>query len=84
MIQRRAIQGNGESTVYVGSAQGEAEEPLKAELRSFIHSIRAGTPPVVSGDDGLAALELAHQVLGAIGVFIQRREDSAPSSVLTL
>jgi UDP-N-acetylglucosamine 3-dehydrogenase len=34
-------------------------EPLKAELKAFIHAIREGAPPPVSGEDGLVALHLA-------------------------
>ncbi len=34
-------------------------EPLKAELQAFLKSIQEDTPVSVSGEDGLAALELA-------------------------
>jgi predicted dehydrogenase len=34
-------------------------EPLKAELQAFVQSVREETPVPVSGEDGLAALELA-------------------------
>lgn len=34
-------------------------EPLKAELQAFLKSIQEDTPVPVSGEDGLAALELA-------------------------
>ena len=34
-------------------------EPLKAELQAFITAINEGTPPPVSGEDGLVALHLA-------------------------
>lgn len=37
-------------------------EPLKAELKAFADAVRTGTPPVVSGEDGLAALELAMRI----------------------
>ncbi|MEK7668376.1 MAG: Gfo/Idh/MocA family oxidoreductase [Gemmatimonadota bacterium] len=37
-------------------------EPLALELESFVRAARTGTPPPVSGRDGLAALRLAHQI----------------------
>lgn len=38
------------------------DEPLKLELASFIECVRERKQPVVSGEDGLAALELAHEI----------------------
>ncbi len=35
------------------------QEPLRLELASFVRSVTAGSPPEVSGRDGLRALELA-------------------------
>ena len=46
--------------------QGGDEEPLKLELESFLHAVQTGTPPVVSGQDGEAALSLAYRVLEEI------------------
>ncbi len=40
-------------------------EPLVAELAAFAAAVRDGTPPVVSGEDGLAALRLARAVVAA-------------------
>jgi predicted dehydrogenase len=48
--------------------QGGGEEPLKLELESFLNAVRTGGQPVVSGQDGEAALALAHRVLAEIGV----------------
>jgi predicted dehydrogenase len=39
------------------------EEPLKLELASFAKSVRDRTRPVVSGEDGLAAVELAERIV---------------------
>ncbi|MBN2307739.1 MAG: Gfo/Idh/MocA family oxidoreductase [Candidatus Hydrogenedentes bacterium] len=44
----------------------EREEPLKLELRSFVRCVRDQARPVVSGEDALAALELAQRVVDAI------------------
>jgi predicted dehydrogenase len=38
-------------------------EPLKLELELFLKSIEAGIPPIVSGEDGLRALEVAVLIL---------------------
>ncbi len=43
-----------------------SEEPLHAELKSFIHAVRERSTPVVSLEDGRRALDLALQILSAI------------------
>jgi predicted dehydrogenase len=43
-----------------------AEEPLRAELRSFLDSVRRRTTPVVTLADGRRALALALQIVGNI------------------
>jgi predicted dehydrogenase len=42
--------------------------PLRDELAAFAHSIRTGEAPLVSGRDGLRALEAAEQVRAAAGM----------------
>jgi len=42
------------------------EEPLRAELRSFLESVRTRRAPVVDGAAGRRALELADQVMAGI------------------
>jgi predicted dehydrogenase len=42
------------------------EEPLRAELVSFIHSVETGEPPTVSGVDGRDALKLALKITDEI------------------
>ncbi len=42
------------------------EEPLRLELSSFIECVRERRTPVVSGEDGLRALELAFDILAFI------------------
>ncbi len=39
-------------------------EPLKKELEGFIHAIRTGEPPAVTGRDGLKNLDVALRCLG--------------------
>jgi predicted dehydrogenase len=44
-----------------------SEEPLHAELKSFIHAVQERSTPVVPLEDGRRALDLALQILAAIG-----------------
>jgi predicted dehydrogenase len=68
--------GATESSDWLGVLQGikpgrmigyvvPRKEPLLAELEAFVTSIRNGTPPVVSGQDGITALTLAEAVVKA-------------------
>ena len=43
-----------------------SEEPLHAELKSFIHAVRERSTPVVPLEDGRRALDVALQILAAI------------------
>lgn len=43
----------------------QRREPLVEELRSFCAAVRDGRAPLVSGEDGIAALELANEVVRA-------------------
>ncbi|ULA60175.1 MAG: Oxidoreductase [Nitrospira sp.] len=72
MVSRR-VQGTGpRPTIDVETLQAGDEEPLRLELESFIHAVATGSRPVVSGEDGEAALNLAARVVDAIGQFTQR------------
>ena len=46
-------------------------EPLRAELMSFVGAIADGTPPAVTGEQGVASLEVAIQCLEATPVRVQ-------------
>ena len=39
------------------------DEPLRAELIAFIHAVRTGGVPAVTGDEGVASLEIATRCL---------------------
>ncbi len=43
-----------------------AEEPLLAEIKAFLHSVRSRSTPLVSLEDGRRALELGLSILGEI------------------
>jgi len=38
-------------------------EPLRAELQAFVHAIRSGEQPAVTGEEGVASLEIAIRCL---------------------
>ena len=40
-------------------------EPLRAELGAFVHAIRSGEPPAVTGEEAVASLEIAIRCLEA-------------------
>jgi predicted dehydrogenase len=50
----------------------ELGEPLRLEIESFLHAVRERTRPVVSGEDGRAALALALEINEAIVVHAER------------
>jgi hypothetical protein len=41
------------------------DEPLRAELVAFLDAVRTGDAPAVTGDEGVASLEIAIQCLEA-------------------
>lgn len=45
---------------------GVEQDPLTAELHSFLESVRDGSSPIVDADAGCAAVEAAHRVLASI------------------
>ncbi|WP_455388691.1 Gfo/Idh/MocA family protein, partial [Petrachloros mirabilis] len=65
VIYRRDARPGQRPAVEVEQLQGGDEEPLKLQIESFLHAAGTGTRPVVSGEDGAAALNIAHQVLQA-------------------
>ena len=56
----------GQKEIKYNKLHRKGINPLKYELTSFIESIQSEIPPLVSGEDGLAALKLANQVLKKI------------------
>lgn len=73
VIVRRSGEPGSKPRVTVEEVQAGNDEPLKLQLESFLHAIRSKSRPVVSGEDGAAALELAHRVLSAMNVFEQQK-----------
>ena len=73
VIGRRSVEPGGKPKVAVEEVQAGDGEPLKRQLESFLHAIRSESRPVVSGEEGVAALELAHRVLSAMGVSLPHK-----------
>jgi predicted dehydrogenase len=57
---------NGKKQIKYNKLQRKDWNPLKYELSGFCESILTQVPPLVSGEEGLAALKLANQVLSKI------------------
>ncbi len=58
--------GNIRKDIKYNKLQRSDVNPLKYELSGFVDSIQTGIAPLVSGEDGLAALKLANKVLEKI------------------
>ena len=69
MVGRRSAGEDQRPSIELEQFKGTDEEPLKLQLESFLQAVLTGTRPVVSGEDGAAALDLGHQVLKAIDSF---------------
>jgi predicted dehydrogenase len=62
----RLVSSGAERTIQPLDVAVEKKEPLRAELESFVSCVRTRQRPLVSAEDGLAALELALRVGEAI------------------
>ena len=58
--------GDKRKEIKYNKLQRADVNPLKYEISGFVESIQANIPQLVSGQDGLAALKLANQVLTKI------------------
>jgi predicted dehydrogenase len=63
VITRRGEEG--EEGMRVDEVARE-NDPLEIQLKAFLQSVRTRTPPVVTGEDGQRALELALQIADVI------------------
>ena len=57
---------DGRPTITENHVEIRMQDPLEEEIRSFIKAVSSRTPPLVSGGDGYAALELALRINDAI------------------
>lgn len=60
--------GEGDATISVRDVEVRQHDPLEAEIRHFVQSVIARTPPRVSGREGRRSLDLALRVVDAIEV----------------
>ena len=58
----RLLRDGAAKTIVPMELAVEKKEPLRAELEHFVAAVRKRERPLVSGDDGLAALDLALRV----------------------
>ncbi len=61
-----AVQPSVNPQIGVSKPPVASEEPLHAELKSFIHAVRDRSTPVVPLEDGRRALDLALQIVASI------------------
>jgi predicted dehydrogenase len=66
VVGRRAMGTSGSHEFLTEQVKGDGREPLKLELEAFLDSVRTGAPPLVSGREGAAALELAGAIMTEI------------------
>jgi len=69
LVTRRGEGGTGGITV---AEEVRENDPLEMELRAFLQSVRERNTPVVSGEDGQRALEVALQIVDVINKSMKR------------
>ncbi len=52
--------------VHVDQLEIDDQEPLKLQLQSFLHAVRTGGEPAVTGEDGVFAVDVATRITSAI------------------
>jgi predicted dehydrogenase len=68
----RLVAQNGASAVRPFELNVEKKEPLRAENDAFLQCVRDRARPIVSGEDGLEAVDLASRVRDAIDAAVRR------------
>lgn len=59
------------------------DEPLRAELIAFVKAVRSGGVPAVSGEEGVASLEIAIRCLEAPTISVSSRNPAANTALGT-
>lgn len=70
LVTRREAEGMGGR---MAEEVVRPNDPLEMELRAFLHSVRDRSTPVVSGEDGQRALEVALQIVDVIDKSMKKR-----------
>lgn len=74
VIRKRAdTPEEGQLPVTIEEQSFEQGDALKAEIESFLQCVRSGKRPVVSGEDGLRALETAIRIAAEVNAGRQQR-----------
>jgi predicted dehydrogenase len=68
IVYRRQVDPNGRPVLAPDILADSGGDALTMELEAFLHSVATGSRPIVSGEDGTAALALAHRILDEIHV----------------
>jgi predicted dehydrogenase len=66
VVCRKTAPPEGKAGVTIDKVEIEKEEPLKAEIASFIQAVQTRNAPKVSGEEGRKALAVALQVVDLI------------------
>ena len=66
IVYRQTEPATVEAFVQEEAIQAGDEEPLKRELQAFVQAMQTGAPGGVSGEEGVAALELVHAIIHSI------------------
>ena len=67
-----AVPGAPGSPIQVGKPSVQAQEPLQAELRAFVHAVRHRSQPLVGLPDGRRALALALDIQATMRAHVER------------
>ena len=71
--KRAAADGPGPLPVTIEEQALEQGDALKSEIEAFLHCVRSGTAPVVSGEAGLTALETATRITEQVNESLAQR-----------
>jgi predicted dehydrogenase len=77
----RKIDADGQVIIAENPVEVKMHDPLEEEINSFIQAVISRTPPLVSGRDGRAALELALMINAAMD---RSREQGLLNSIMPL
>jgi predicted dehydrogenase len=65
----------GLAPIEVEEREVQESDPLEQEIQAFLDAVRTRRQPLVSGHEGLRAVELAYQILGAIEAELARQAE---------
>ena len=66
MLSKLNLPSGPETAVKLRPLEVSDVDQIRAELEAFVHSAQSKSPPVVSGEDGLAAVEVAERIVGSM------------------